>query len=236
MMGNDALVLKHQMRLDEAIEFQIIYQDLPKKFKDGCKYNGIYFRICNYPQFFNEILYLRGVISSRDLNVVIVRSFSKWKQIKNAVKMFNDDMKKPDIVPDDCASSKIDGFKRLSQTASLRSPSQTSGFHSPSQTVGFRSPSQTSGVQSCSTSCRTECLTECGPLSVAAAVGERSTVRCEYGGVCVVVAEDCYWIPEPETTFIQKWVDVDGWHTAIFEAKSKNIGKKIHIVCGEPVQ
>ncbi|MFA4944864.1 MAG: hypothetical protein WC789_09220 [Lentisphaeria bacterium] len=74
-----------------------------------------------------------------------------------------------------------------------------------------------------------------GPCAVAAASAEGCTVTCEYGGLCAVVAEGCYWIPEPETVLVQRWVGQRGWQTAVLVPTKAEIGKTLHIVAGKRV-
>jgi hypothetical protein len=50
-----------------------------------------------------------------------------------------------------------------------------------------------------------------------------------------VVAHECWWTPEPETVLVQRWVGPKGWVTSVLDAADYEVGRKLHVICGQVV-
>jgi hypothetical protein len=110
-----------------------------------------------------------------------------------------------------------------------------SGYSGNAAASGYSGNAAASGDRGNAAVSGDESKANSGPCAVAAASGEGCTVTCEYGGICAVVAHECYWTPEPETVMVQRWVGPRGWVTSVLIAKQSEIGKRLHIVCGRRV-
>jgi hypothetical protein len=135
----------------------------------------------------------------------------------------------------DRAPASSAGDMAPASSAGDMAPASSAGDMAPASSAGDRAPASAQGAQSSAQTCGDESPASCGPCAIASASGEGSTVTCEYGGICAVVAHECWWIPEPETVLIQRWVGQRGWVTSVLDAADHEIGQKLHVICGQVV-